>query len=183
MTFSSRGHLSALVFFPTDHSGNFYQMQKLHLTIRANSIAFHHSGNSKKRADGKRVCGSSPESYAWSGRRATAAHRWSSRSGSIHWRSSIATHSPSTASGVAIAQRASNSRQKHCSVCSGSPWRSRPAKGQPQASDARPDADPPGLRRGAISGPSRATSKSTDFTTSTSSCSLTSTSRPSVRLT
>ena len=44
MTFSSWGHLSALVFFPTDHSGNFYQMQKLHLTIRATSIAFYHSG-------------------------------------------------------------------------------------------------------------------------------------------
>ena len=43
MTFSSWGHLSALVFFLTDHSGNFYQMQKLHLTIRANSIAFYHS--------------------------------------------------------------------------------------------------------------------------------------------
>ena len=27
-----------------DRTGNFYQMQKLHLTIRANSIAFYHSG-------------------------------------------------------------------------------------------------------------------------------------------
>ena len=52
MTFSSRGHLSALVFFPTDHSGNFYQMQKLHLTTRANSIAFYHSGIIDETTDG-----------------------------------------------------------------------------------------------------------------------------------
>ena len=31
-------------FLPPDHSGNFYQMPKLHFTIRATSIAFYHSG-------------------------------------------------------------------------------------------------------------------------------------------
>ena len=77
---------------------------RLHFTTRANSM---------KRADGKRVCRRSRESHAWSGRRTAAAHRWSLRCSSIGWRSSIATHSPSTASGVASAQRASNSRQKH----------------------------------------------------------------------
>ena len=72
--FSSWGHPSALVFFPTeDPSGNFYQMPKLHFTTRANSIAFYHSG--MKRADGKRVCRRSRESHAWSGRRTAAAHR------------------------------------------------------------------------------------------------------------
>ena len=81
--------------------------------------------------------------HAWSGRCAAAAHRWSLRRGSIHRRSSTATHSPSTASGVAIAQRASNRRQKHRSVCSGFPCRSRPASGQPRVSDALPDASPP----------------------------------------
>ena len=43
LTFSSWGHL-CFGFFPTDHSGNFYQMPKLHFTIRATSIAFYHSG-------------------------------------------------------------------------------------------------------------------------------------------
>ena len=62
MTFSSRGHPSALVFFPTDHSGNFYQMQKLHLTTRANSIAFYHSGIIDETTDGNRVFGRSPQS-------------------------------------------------------------------------------------------------------------------------
>ena len=96
-----------------------------------------------KRADGKRVCRRSRESYAWSGRRTAAAHRWSLRSGSIDWRSSIAMHSPSTASGVATALRASKSRQNHSSVCSGSPLRSRPVKGQPPAPNARLGAAPP----------------------------------------
>ena len=62
MSFSSRGHLSALVFFPTDHSGNFYQMQKLHLTTRANSIAFYQSGTIDETTDGNRVFGRSPQS-------------------------------------------------------------------------------------------------------------------------
>ena len=62
MTFSSRGHPSALVFFSTDHSGNFYQMQKLHLTTRANSIAFYHSGIIDETTDGSRVFGRSPQS-------------------------------------------------------------------------------------------------------------------------
>ena len=62
MTFSSRGHPSALVFFPTDHSGNFYQMQKLHLTTRANSIAFYHSGTIDETTDGNGVFGRSPQS-------------------------------------------------------------------------------------------------------------------------
>ena len=62
LTFSSWGHPSALVFFPTDHSGNFYQMQKLHLTTRANSIAFYHSGIIDETTDGSRVFGRSPQS-------------------------------------------------------------------------------------------------------------------------
>ena len=52
-------------------------------------------------------------------------------------------HSPSTASGVATALRASKSRQNHSSVCSGSPLRSRPVKGQPPAPNARLGAAPP----------------------------------------
>ena len=44
MTFSSWGHISALVFSPLTTRATFYQMQKLHLTIRATSIAFYHSG-------------------------------------------------------------------------------------------------------------------------------------------
>ena len=45
-------------------------MQELHLTIRAKSNAFYHSGKLDETADGKRVRGRSPESYACSGRRA-----------------------------------------------------------------------------------------------------------------
>ena len=41
LTFSSRGHLW---FFSHQTTGNFYQLTKLHLTTRANSIAFYHSG-------------------------------------------------------------------------------------------------------------------------------------------
>ena len=47
-------------FFPTDHSGNFYQMQKLHLTIRAHSIAFSTRANSMKRADGNAFAAARP---------------------------------------------------------------------------------------------------------------------------
>ena len=118
-------------------------MQKLHLTTRANSIAFYQSGIIDETTDGNRVFGRSPAEHGWSGRRAAAAHRWSLRSGSIDWRSSIAMHSPSTASGVATALRASKSRQNHSSVCSGSPLRSRPVKGQPPAPNARLGAAPP----------------------------------------
>ena len=107
MTFSSWGHLSALVFSPLTTRATFTKCQSCTLPLGQIRLHFTTRANSMKRADGKRVCGSSPESYAWSGRRAAAAHRWSLRSGSIHWRSSIATHSPSTASGVASAQRAS----------------------------------------------------------------------------
>ena len=39
--------------------------------------------------------------------------------------------------------RASKSRQNHSSVCSGSPLRSRPVKGQPPAPNARLGAAPP----------------------------------------
>ena len=76
-------------------------------------------------------------------RGATTAHQWSFRCGTLHRRSSTARHSPSTASGVASAWRARNSRQKHCLVRSGPPCRSRPAKGQPRAADACSDAGPP----------------------------------------
>ena len=117
-------------------------MPKLHF-IRATSIAFYHSGIIDETTDGSRVFGRSPAEHGWSGRRAAAAHRWSLRSGSIDWRSSIAMHSPSTASGVATALRASKSRQNHSSVCSGSPLRSRPVKGQPPAPNARLGAAPP----------------------------------------
>ena len=100
-------------FFPTDHSGNFYQTPKLHFTIRATSIAFYHSGKldetggrkTRLRQLARELCMKRP-----------ARHRSSpmelAESGSIHWRSSIATHSPSTASGVASVLRASKSRQK-----------------------------------------------------------------------
>ena len=119
MTFSSWGHLSALVFSPLTTRATFTKCQSCTLPFGQLRLHFTTRANSMKRADGKRVCRRSRESYAWSGRRTAAAHRWSLRSGSIHWRSSIATHSPGTASGVATALRASRSRQNHCSVCSG----------------------------------------------------------------
>ena len=123
--------------------GQLLRKAKFYLTTRADSIAFYHSGKLDETGGRKTRLRRLAGEHAWSGRCAAATHRWSVRSCSIHWRSSIATHSPSTAPGVAIAQRASNRRQKHRSVCSGSPCRSRPARGQPRASDARPDASPP----------------------------------------
>ena len=84
LTFSSWGHLSALGFFPTDHSGNFYQMQKLHLTTRANSIAFYHSGKLDETGGRKTRFPRLAGEHAWSGRCAAAAHRWSLRRGPIH---------------------------------------------------------------------------------------------------
>ena len=112
MTFSSRGHLSALVFSPLTTRATFTKCQSCTLPFGQLRLHFTTRANSMKRADGKRVCRRSRESHAWSGRRTAAAHRWSLRGGSIGWRSSIATHSPSAASGVASALRASKSRQK-----------------------------------------------------------------------
>ena len=48
MTFSSWGH-KCFGFFPSDHSGNFYQMPKLHFTTREIRLHFTTRANSMKR--------------------------------------------------------------------------------------------------------------------------------------
>ena len=103
LTYISWGHLSALVFSPLTTRATFTKCKSCTLPFGQLRLHFTTRANSMKRADGKRVCRRSRESYAWSGRRTAAAHRWSLRSGSIDWRSSFATHSPSTASGNSTA--------------------------------------------------------------------------------
>ena len=62
MTFSSWGHLSALVFFPLTTRATFTKCKSCTLPFGQIRLHFTTRANSMKRADGKRVCGSSPES-------------------------------------------------------------------------------------------------------------------------
>ena len=62
MTFSSRGHLSALVFSPLTTRATFTKCKSCTLPFGQIRLHFTTRANSMKRADGRRVCGSSPES-------------------------------------------------------------------------------------------------------------------------
>ena len=62
MTFSSWGHISALVFFPLTTRATFTKCKSCTLPFGQIRLHFTTRANSMKRADGRRVCDGSPES-------------------------------------------------------------------------------------------------------------------------
>ena len=62
MTFSSRGHPSALVFSPLTTRATFTKCKSCTLPFGQLRLHFTTRANSMKRADGRRVCDGSPES-------------------------------------------------------------------------------------------------------------------------